>query len=126
MRLTFRCPKTFDELDGDGPDRFCRACGKTVVDLSLLSEEDAEARVRASGGLCGHVLRDGRGGWVRRSVGPLAASALVAAQPCVEPPADVPVVAAPTASYLEAAGQAVEEREAYRALESLRYVGYIE
>lgn len=48
-RLAFVCPMEWSTMSGDERSRFCKACGKSVVNLSMLSEaerKDLLARAR--------------------------------------------------------------------------------
>ena len=54
--LSFVCPIPWNEMRGDERERFCAKCSRTVVNLSLLSEEQRVAVLavaqRHPGGLC--------------------------------------------------------------------------
>ena len=64
VTVSFRCPMNWEEMAGDGSDRFCQKCEKSVTNLSQMTREEAEAFVREEGPrgeACIRFLRDGEG-----------------------------------------------------------------
>jgi hypothetical protein len=52
------CPANWDSMTGDDRTRFCQECGKSVVNLSALTEEEASSLVAERGhDLCAQVTR---------------------------------------------------------------------
>ncbi len=45
LRLSFRCDKRWEELDGDGATRHCAQCNHDVVDLSSHTPLGARLRL---------------------------------------------------------------------------------
>jgi hypothetical protein len=48
-------------MDGDARRRFCKACSKSVTDLSTLTEDEARAFLAANRGACVRYTRDAKG-----------------------------------------------------------------
>ena len=49
LRIDSPCPKRWDDLEGDGPTRYCDHCSLHVHNLSSRSRRDAEALVAEKG-----------------------------------------------------------------------------
>jgi hypothetical protein len=63
VRVGSPCPKTWDELSGDGGSRFCSHCNRHVHNLSAMPADQAQRLVCESAGrLCIAYVPDERGG----------------------------------------------------------------
>lgn len=62
LMIGFECRTSWNEMQGDGPRRFCAECRREVLDLERLTPEQIHGHVQASRGkLCGRLTRrDGR------------------------------------------------------------------
>ncbi|MCB9742788.1 MAG: hypothetical protein H6741_11880 [Alphaproteobacteria bacterium] len=45
IELRFRCELRWEALEGEGAERWCRRCERSVTDLSALSEAEARAQL---------------------------------------------------------------------------------
>ena len=67
------CPRTWDQIDGEGATRLCTACGSAVTDLSALEEEAAQAHLRANPASCVRYVADPRTGRILHRAAGVAA-----------------------------------------------------
>src|SRR5260370_26866447 len=60
--IGFECSTSWEEMQADGPRRFCAECRREVFDLERMTPEEIFGHVQASRGkLCGRLTRrDGR------------------------------------------------------------------
>jgi hypothetical protein len=67
LQIRKPCPKTWNELLGDGPKRFCSECSLHVHDASQLTRAQSEALLAsATGRVCMRMQLDARGAPVFR------------------------------------------------------------
>jgi hypothetical protein len=69
LSVGFRCPMVWEEMDGEGAERFCVKCRKSVTDLTQLTEEEVRVFVRragSGGGACVRLQRRADGTLVTR------------------------------------------------------------
>jgi hypothetical protein len=76
VRIARPCGKSWDDMFGDGPVRFCRHCEQHVHDLSRLSRDEAEALL-ARRDVCVRVPKRRK-----RALAVLAVGACLAASAC--------------------------------------------
>jgi hypothetical protein len=63
VRVATPCPKSWDDLSGDGASRFCTHCNRQVHNLSAMPADEAQRLVCASAGrLCVAYVPDATGG----------------------------------------------------------------
>jgi hypothetical protein len=61
------CHANWDAMTGDNRTRFCQECGKSVVNLAALTEEEATSLVEQGDDLCAQVTRRKDGTVVTKS-----------------------------------------------------------
>ena len=141
------CPKRWSELEGEGPERACSACGRRVRDLSQLTRAEARAFLQVrrtdpegNGSVCATFLRRADGSpWFRGErflpaglPARLAASLMAAAglAACASDLERTDAGARPVCETGEEAGEENSEATARdhglseEQLENLRYLGY--
>ncbi|MDA0768288.1 MAG: hypothetical protein O3A92_15875 [Verrucomicrobia bacterium] len=58
VTVGFQCPMNWEAMAGEGTERFCAKCRKSVTDLSALTSAEAERFVREEGkGACIRLQR---------------------------------------------------------------------
>jgi hypothetical protein len=63
IRVANPCPKSWEELSGDGASRFCAHCNRHVHNLSAMPADEAQRLVCAwAGWLCVAYVPDAQGG----------------------------------------------------------------
>lgn len=72
------CPRTWDQIDGEGATRLCTACGSAVTDLSALEEQAAQAHIQANPKSCVRYVADPRTGRIRHRAAGVAAAVATA------------------------------------------------
>lgn len=83
VTVGFRCPMNWEEMAGDGREKFCSKCEKSVTDFSQLTSEEAEAFVEKTaplGKACIRLTRDEEGQLVTKGCGSPAMVGRKAAQ----------------------------------------------
>lgn len=120
--IGFECRTSWEEMQGDGPRRFCAECRREVLDLERLTPEQIHGHVQASRGkLCGRLTwRDGRLAMARemeplesaRPWAPRRASAIAAGLVAAWLSAsDVEARTSETAAAVAGAGEGAAKRE---------------
>lgn len=61
LRIADPCHEDWDAMPGDARERHCASCKTSVLNLSELSDADAEAALSRGGRLCVRFARDDHG-----------------------------------------------------------------
>lgn len=121
LKVTSPCPRRWNDLAGDGAQRFCNQCDKVVHDLDALSDASIAALRQANrNDLCITYLHDGDGIFRRRSAVRTAtvAAAVVAAVVGCSSPSDVSAPSDTTAPAMQTKGTGVNDEAAANGIDA--------